>query len=135
MAIFLRKQLDTLSSLGINQRDVALDAGYDKPNIFSMFKRGDTKVPLDKVSAIAKALRVDPAFLFRLAVQQPGSPISPQEVDKIFGNTVTANEMEVVKVIREASGNTDPKPREDQLQTVAEIFAPRKGMSPVPRSL
>lgn len=135
IAIYLRKQIDTLASIGILARDIAVDAGYDKPNIISMFKRGETKVPLDKVSALAKALRVDPSFLFRLAAAQPGSPLSPGEIDKIFPRTVTANEYELVERLREKTGNTDPKFTEDQLDRMADIATAshlRSGVTAIP---
>jgi len=49
-----------------------------------MFKRGEAKVPLDKVPILARALNVDPALLFCLAVEQywPGGA---EAVARIFG--------------------------------------------------
>jgi hypothetical protein len=136
MAIFLRNQIDNLGALGINQREIALAAGYDKPNILSMFKRGETKVPLNKALALAKALRCDPSFFFRLASQQPDMPINAAEIDKIFPNSVSAGEMKVVNAIREsAQGDVDPT--DEQLEAVADLFRvkERRGVSPVPKSL
>lgn len=46
MARYLTKQIDALSGIK-NQREIAAEIGYDKPNMISMFKRGETKVPLD----------------------------------------------------------------------------------------
>src|SRR5437870_4016001 len=52
------------------QFDIAQEVGYDKPNMIAMWRSGTAKVPLDKVPAAAKALGVDPALLFRLAMAQ-----------------------------------------------------------------
>ena len=35
-----------------------------------MFKRGEVKVPLNKIPLLAKAINADPAHLFRLALEQ-----------------------------------------------------------------
>lgn len=137
IAAFLREQIDKLNDLGISQREIASDAGYDKPNILSMFKRGETKVPLNKVLVLAKALRVDPNHFFRLATQQPDMPITATELEKIFPNAVSAGEMKVVEVIREAVGSADVAPTDEQLRKVAAIFKvqERTGVSPIPKSL
>src|SRR5579871_5258209 len=66
---YLTKQIDAIAPYK-NQRQIAHELGYAKPNIISMFKTGDTKVPIDKIPALARALNVDPAFLFRLAMEQ-----------------------------------------------------------------
>lgn len=125
MAVFLERQIASLQAIGINQRDIALDAGYPQPNILSMFKRGETKVPLNKVTALAKALKVDPAFFFRLAVQQEGMPLTPSDIEKIFPHNVTANEMALVQAIREAlqsKGLNDPQLDARQTKTIVDVI-------------
>jgi transcriptional regulator with XRE-family HTH domain len=90
------------------QREIAVEIGYDKPNMISMFKRGEVKVPLDKIPALAKALQVDPSHLFRLAVEQywPGLEGT---IDTIFGRIATANEEEILlRKWRVATENADP---------------------------
>lgn len=46
------------------QRQIALEIGYTKPNIITMFKQGLTKLPLDKIGPLAKALDIAPDDLF-----------------------------------------------------------------------
>ena len=46
------------------QRQIALEIGYTKPNIITMFKQGATKLPLDKIGPLAKALEIAPDDLF-----------------------------------------------------------------------
>ncbi len=46
------------------QRQIAFEIGYTKPNIITMFKQGATKLPLDKIGPLAKALEIAPDDLF-----------------------------------------------------------------------
>lgn len=48
---------------GKQQNVIAHEMGYERPNIISMFKLGVTRVPLDKVPALAAAIDADPADL------------------------------------------------------------------------
>ena len=47
IAAFLTRQIEALSGRK-TQRAIALEIGYDKPNMISMFKRGETKAPARK---------------------------------------------------------------------------------------
>ena len=52
------------------QRQIALEIGYTKPNIITMFKKGDTKLPLEKIGPIAKALGIAPdELLFKVMTE------------------------------------------------------------------
>ena len=80
--------------------------------MISMFKRGEVRVPLDKIPLLAKALHVDPGHLFRLALEQYwlnwGATIA-----EIFGRVVTANEDEIlIKKWRAATDDRDPSPND-----------------------
>lgn len=120
IAVYLSKQIEALSGVK-SQREIAYEVGYEKPNIISMLKRGETKVPLDKVPALAKALHVDPTHLFRLALEQH-SPQVAKIFQQIIGNTVTDNEFEIVEKIRAYTKNADPKASATQLRRLKEIF-------------
>lgn len=50
------------------QREIALAAGYDKPNVLSMMKTGVTKIPLGKAPVLAKACGVDPKVMLRVVM-------------------------------------------------------------------
>jgi transcriptional regulator with XRE-family HTH domain len=105
---FLTKQIAAISGVK-SQREIAAEAGYEMPNILSMIKNGDTKLPLDKVPALAKALGVDPKHLFRLTIEQHHPEVA-RVAHEIFGNVVTDNEMALVRMLREVSDDVDPKP-------------------------
>ncbi len=108
LAQYISKQIDVQASMGKNQRQIAQEIGYEKPNMISMFKRGETKVPLDKIPALAKALNVDAAFLFKLAIQQYW-PEMGQTIAEIFGTVLTKNETKMIELIRRRTKDTDPE--------------------------
>ncbi len=109
VAMYLDKQIEALKGVK-TQREIAAEIGYEKPNMISMFKRGEVKVPLDKIPALAKALHVDPGHLFRLAQEQYW-PALGGTIAEIFGRVVTANEEEIlINPWRDATKNGDPEP-------------------------
>ena len=97
----------TLATCGKAQKDVAQEMGYENPNIITMFKQGLTKVPLGKVGNLAKALDVDPVFLFRLVMQEY-SPETLIAIEEIFESSIlTGNERELIAAYRKATHGTD----------------------------
>ena len=91
-----------------SQIEIATEAGFTHPNMMSLIKSGATKVPLDRVPALALALEVDPKLLFRLALEQTGHETTRMAAEEIFGTIVSRNEAAWLDEIRDASGNTDP---------------------------
>jgi transcriptional regulator with XRE-family HTH domain len=81
----------------ISQKDIAEALGYESANIVSMFKKGLTKVPIEKVPALAKALHLDPAHLLMLAMREY-MPEAFATIQKTLGHTVTENEFELASV-------------------------------------
>jgi len=91
-----------------SQLDIATEAGFVNPNMLSLIKSGATKVPLDRVPALARALEADPRFLFLMALEQAGGETTRMAAEEIFGTIVTRNEVTWLEEIRDASGQTDP---------------------------
>lgn len=121
MAQFLNQRIESLKGVR-TQRDISDILGYKLPNIVSMFKNGETKVPLDKIPALAKALDCDVSYLVRLGLEQywPGEM---KIINQTLERVVTANEMELVKVLREETNDTDPRIPEEALMKVRKIAA------------
>lgn len=109
IATYISQQVEIQQSMGKTQREIALEIGYEKPNMISMFKRGEAKIPLDKIPALAKALAVDPAFMFRLAMQQYWPDLQKAVVD-IFGDVLTRQEKQVIEMYRRATKDADVSP-------------------------
>src|SRR3569832_2416477 len=51
---------DRLADIDKTQREVAEACGFETPNVITMFKKGQMKVPLDRVGSLAKALDAKP---------------------------------------------------------------------------
>ncbi|MFC5566309.1 hypothetical protein ACFPOC_07725 [Rubellimicrobium aerolatum] len=73
-----------------------------------MLKNGQTKLALDRVAALARALEVDPRRLYLLALDQEGHATTAREIEEIFNAIVTRNEAEWLEALREASDHRGP---------------------------
>lgn len=111
IARYLDKQIEALRGVK-TQREIATEIGYDKPNMISMFKRGEARVPLEKIPFLAKALHVDPAHLFRLGLEQYWPDLG-RTIASIFGRLATKNEEAILlSKWRAATDNMDPAPEQ-----------------------
>ena len=106
VARFLEQQI-ALS--GKSQRMIAAECGYPNPNIITMFKKGSTKLPLDKVAAMAEALGADRRHLLRLAMMEY-QPEAWAVIVRIMGMgvSVTDAEVAVLELAREAGRGRTP---------------------------
>jgi lambda repressor-like predicted transcriptional regulator len=69
------------------------------PNMLSMIRRGKVKMPRERIPSIAKALGVDPFFMWRMATQE----YEPEEwtaFHETFGEVLTKNEAEIIRWYR-----------------------------------
>ena len=107
VSAFIRKRILELRSRK-NQADIAQEAGFRQPNVLSMIKSGQTKLPLDRVPGLAKALECDPRHLFGLAIKQPGFESVENVLQEIYGVVVTRNEQTWVETVRQLSEYSDP---------------------------
>lgn len=105
-----------------SQIEIARESGFVQPNMLSMFKNGSSKLPLDRVPGLAKALECDPAFLFKLALEQLGGDTTASVIDQIFGTIVTRNEVIWLEEIRDASNNSNPNLTTKARVTIRGIF-------------
>ena len=92
-----------------SQAEIAEEAGFINPNMVTVIKKGSTKLPIDRVPALAKALECDPALLLRLALEQSEGGTAAAAIYEIIGQPITKNEMAWITEIRDASGDIDPR--------------------------
>ena len=104
------------------QSEIAAEAGFVNANMLSMIKGGASKLPLDRVPQLARALESDPAFLLRLAMDQALGTTAAKAVGEIWGSPLTRNEREWIAEIRNASGDTDPRLTARSRSKLREIF-------------
>ena len=76
---------------GKSQRDIAREAGFERPNVISMMRSGEMKVPLDRVPSLAEACLVDPAYFLRLALAEYHPEVYGILLDTL-GDPLTRNE-------------------------------------------
>ena len=91
------------------QDEIAVETGFPNSNMLTYLKQGRSKLPIDRVPALAKALEVDPAHLMRLALDQSVGATAARAITDIFGTPVSANELAWLEEIRDVSGNSDPR--------------------------
>lgn len=110
VAEYISQQVDLC---GKSQKQIAEESGFGKPNIITMLKKGDTKLPLEKVGKFAKAIEVDPIHLLRLCLREY-LPDTFVEIERMFGQPVlTDNELGIIEVIRSAKV-VNPKIRTEE---------------------
>jgi len=103
-----------ISLSGKTQRAIAEDLGYDNPNIVTLFKQGKTKVPVNKVPALARSLGVDPVKLLRLVMREY-MPDTWEVLDSLLGaSLVSEEEHALLKLVDSATGGLGFDP-EDKL--------------------
>lgn len=111
---------------GLKQKDIADALGYTKPNIITMFKQGLTKLPIEKVGALAKVLGVDPVYLLRI-VMNDYMPGTYNALISIFGQEpITENEREIIATIRLMSGGSNPELNDNARQKLSEFVQSMK---------
>ena len=122
IAIYLDKRISELRGVK-TQREIAAAAGYDRPNILSMFKTGETKVPLDKIPALARALDADPAHMFRLAMIDQWPELA-RVIGAVFGRQMASENETAIFLTkwRAATGNADPAPNAQTVGAVEEML-------------
>lgn len=89
---------------GRTQREIAEEIGYQKSNIISMMRAGQTKVPIEKIPPMARALGVDPVLFVRIALQEY-LPTVWETMSTTFGENITEQERRFLEILREADPN------------------------------
>jgi transcriptional regulator with XRE-family HTH domain len=98
---------ERLAAIDKTQRQIATECGLENPNVITMFKQGLTKLPLNRIGPLAKALDVDPAHLLRLAMLEY-MPDTWAAIENVMQSTLlSANEFELIRAYRAATGDSD----------------------------
>ncbi len=111
-ANFLDRAID---HSGLTQREVAARAGFAKPNMISMMKKGDTKVPIERIPALAKVCGVDAKDFLRAAFKEYhpgiweilsecfGKPASPRDETILLLLSIVDPKQEVTLELRDGN--------------------------------
>lgn len=97
-AAFLSASIDGSK---LTQREIAKQTGFKNPNILSMLKTGGTKVPLDRIPALARVLNLDAQEFLIMAIAEYHSGIHQVLVD-VLGLPLSETEREILSQLRSA---------------------------------
>lgn len=122
---FIDKHMEKMSGRGKTQREISAEAGFKVPNFMSMIRNGDSKMPIDRVPALAKALDVDEVQLFKLVIDQHfHSPEMNKMIARIEGQAgLTKNEQKWIELIRSILAGADDAPSSAMKDAVREALA------------
>ena len=111
-----------IAASGKSHATIAEEVGYAHANNIAMLKMGLMRVPLKRVGPLAKALNADPAHMLRL-VLETYSPETLEAITDCVGHLISRRELEILKVLRRYSKNTDPPLLAGQEEELARLFA------------
>jgi hypothetical protein len=122
VAKFMTKRID---ELGKPNREIAQLAGFTGgPNIISMIKNGDVKLPLERVVPMARALGADPKSLMRMALEQYMPFDKYPEIASVLSDILSDNEREILEFIRDVAGeNAVPGLNDHRRKALKDAFA------------
>ncbi|SDK82986.1 helix-turn-helix domain-containing protein [Aliiruegeria lutimaris] len=84
---------------GLTQREIAQRAGFAKPNVLSMMKSGETKVPIERIPALAEACDADPVDFARIALLEYYPEIWGT-LNLVFDPKLTDRDILVLQILR-----------------------------------
>jgi transcriptional regulator with XRE-family HTH domain len=99
-----------INSSEMTQLELAHKLGYENPNIITMFKKGSTRVPLEKVATIAGALGMDAGALLRLWFET-FVPEALPALDEHMGGPLTRAEKSWLTGLRDTFKTVPPYDR------------------------
>ena len=120
LAKFLSDRLVEIQGVR-SQREIANIAGFTNANMITMLKQGYTKLALDRVGGLAKALDVNKADLMLLALEQFFDPATIREIGTAFTD-FTDDERRIVSLWRIARRSSPIAVDTDVSKKVVEAF-------------
>ena len=121
LAKFIQKRVVDLRPRK-SQNEIAIDAGFVSRNMITMLKNGASKLPLDRVPSLARALECDPGYLLRLTLEQVEGDKAAQAIMDIMQTPVSENELGWIREIRDASEHSDPRMTNRNRAAIRAIF-------------
>lgn len=93
---------EAIENSSLTQREIADRVGFKHANIISMLKSGETRVPLDRIPALAQTLGIDERQFLLLAIAEYHPRVHEVLVD-VLGLPLTDAELEIVTMFRVAN--------------------------------
>lgn len=110
-----------IREVGKTQAEIAREVGFETPNMVSMIKRGHTKVPLAKVTAMARALEADPKRFVHMCLAEY-QPEIWQVLAPFLESALTEHELKILKAFRQRVGAPYVVPLTEESQDLFHRF-------------
>ncbi len=111
-----------IANSDLTQREIAQQAGFPKPNMLSMMKTGETKVPLNRIPALAEVCEVDAASFIRIAMTEYHPEIW-RMLETEFGANLSEDEEKLIEGWRYLmERGSDSRPFHHQKRSLATII-------------
>ena len=124
LASIIRTRLEDISDRK-SQTEVANEVGFNSNNVLSIIKKGATKLSLDRVEAMAKALDLDVATLLLPALRQYYSDDVINMIRDVFVDGDTKTEREIINIARKHMDTRKPLSFEAR-ELLKEVFEDNK---------
>lgn len=108
-----------------SQREVADEVGFANRNMLSLIKSGQTKLSLDRVPAMTKALDLELSVVMLAALRQYYNEDVISTLRETFGTTETRTEHEILSIAR-LNMNTRATITFETRHALADVFANNK---------
>ena len=119
---------EAIEASDLTQREIADRVGFRNANIISMIKTGDTRVPLDRIPALAQTLGINEQEFLILAIQEYHPGVHEVLVD-VLGLPLSDAELGILTMFRMATlrGEIEVKgPFKQALEGLLELSAMAK---------
>ena len=93
---------DAIEKSELTQREIADRVGFKNANIISMLKTGETRVPLDRIPALAQTLGMDERLFLMIAIEEYHPGVHEVLVD-VLGLPLSDAELGILTMFRMAS--------------------------------
>lgn len=117
-----RHLFDAIERSPKTQREIAREAGFTSPNILSMIKNGETKVPMRRITRLAEALDISPGAFINIALHEY-HPDLHAVLSEHYGIGLTRPERVLLEVYDEASQVVPVKMEEGLCDLLLQLFA------------
>ena len=102
VAIFLS---NAIKSSGRTQKEIADECGFSYANVVSMMKNGNTKIPLQRAPALARAIGIEPRELVARCLETYEPELYELLAEHAPGILVTRFELRLLKLMRAAAAS------------------------------
>jgi len=92
-----------VDSSSLSRDEISKKIGFKNANNITMIKKGNTKLPVNRIPRIAQVFNIDPAELFK-QVMKEYEPEKYDAINKCVGDFITKQERKVLNAVYEAMG-------------------------------